>query len=85
MRRLLAKRLRAARLSCGFQDVRAFADALDMPAERYERFEEGLEEPGYDDLAHIAKITGKTLDFLITGAGRAASWLAWTVPVLATV
>lgn len=82
--RLLAKRLRAARLSCGFQDVKAFASALDMPAERYERFEEGLERPDFEDLRIISKITGKNMDFLINGASRVAMWLVWTVPALAT-
>jgi transcriptional regulator with XRE-family HTH domain len=73
--RMLAKRLKIARLASGFNDVESFAHALDMPATKYERFEEALEQPSLDDLRLISKITGKSLDFLISGMARAAALL----------
>lgn len=63
---LLGRRLRASRLSLGF-DADNFAEELGMTPDAYEQVELGEKEPGLIALVHAAKITGKSLDFLVTG------------------
>lgn len=63
----LSRRLRAARIATGFSDPGDFAGAAHITSKRYQRIEEGLAEPLVDELLTIAKLTGLTIDFLITG------------------
>jgi hypothetical protein len=44
-----------------------------MRTKRYRAIEDGEKAPTLDELIAIARITGKTLDFLITGAARIAA------------
>jgi transcriptional regulator with XRE-family HTH domain len=66
VRLMLGRRLRSARASLGF-DVDAFAEELGLSPETYKRIEEGKVAPDLKTLVLAAKITGKSLDFLLTG------------------
>jgi transcriptional regulator with XRE-family HTH domain len=63
---LLGRRLRASRLVLGF-DAQNFAEELGLMPEVYARIELGKKEPPLGALIRAAKITGKSLDFLLTG------------------
>lgn len=62
----LGRRLRAARLSLGF-GAEDFAEELGIKPEAYERIEQGERCPPLGTLVQVAQITGKSLDFLLTG------------------
>lgn len=64
---LFGRRLRAARVATGF-DLSHFAEELGIPVQEYEKIEQGTQAPALDDLVYAARITGKSLDFLLTGA-----------------
>jgi transcriptional regulator with XRE-family HTH domain len=66
LRVLLGRRLRASRLSLGFE-AEHFADELGLSTETYTRIEQGEMAPPLNALIYAAKITGKSLDFLLTG------------------
>jgi transcriptional regulator with XRE-family HTH domain len=83
----LPNRLRAARLAAGFSDPAVFAKFVHIKPTRYKAIEAGKEAPTLDELSLIARITNKTLDFIVRGmSGRAVEtitpFLVGAIPVL---
>ena len=64
---LFGRRLRASRVAIGF-GVGAFAAELGLSSEDYEKIENGNMQPDLDTLICIAKLTDRSLDFLIAGS-----------------
>jgi transcriptional regulator with XRE-family HTH domain len=67
-----AVRLHAARIAAGYSTMRDFAAALGVEEARYRRWEAAETEPDILHLQRIAKLTGASLDSLITGERRLA-------------
>jgi transcriptional regulator with XRE-family HTH domain len=72
-RQAFAVRLNAARIAAGYGTMREFAAALGVEEARYRRWEAAETEPDILHLQRIAKLTGASLDSLITGERRLAS------------
>lgn len=66
-RRAFATRLEAARIASGYATMRDFAEALNVSEARYRRWEAAETEPDLFHLQRIAKLTGVSLDILISG------------------
>ena len=62
-----AFRLKATRISADFLRASYLAQAIGVEAPAYRKWERGEAEPGIADLAKIQKMTGVSLDFLISG------------------
>lgn len=62
-------RLRATRITAGFDTADAFAQALNVETPTYRSYERGERAPEYDLLAEIAKLTDCSLDWLIASYG----------------
>ena len=71
-RQAFARRLEAARIAAGYSSMRDFAAALGIQEARYRRWEAAETEPDLAFLQKIAKITGASLDSLISGDRRPA-------------
>jgi len=67
LRQAFARRLEAARVTAGYPTIRQFAEALGIAEARYRRWEAAETEPDLLHLQKIAKITGTSLDVLISG------------------
>lgn len=67
MMRDFGKRLRAARISAGYETAADFARDLGIEVARYRKYERGDAMPPVDILGTISSLTGKSLDFLILG------------------
>lgn len=67
----LSRRLRATRVSTGVQDPQHFAILVGIEPDRYQKIERSEAEPTVEELAAISLVTGKSLDFLVTGASAA--------------
>jgi len=69
---MLGRRLRAARISSGFDDPDYFAKLLGVPSASYRSLESG--RPRGSDLlgllAMVAQVTNHSLDFLVCGRER---------------
>jgi transcriptional regulator with XRE-family HTH domain len=65
-----ARRLSAAREAAGYPTMRDFAEALGVTEARYRRWEAAETEPDIFYLQKIARITGISLDTLISGERR---------------
>lgn len=63
----LGRRLRACRVAIGF-DRAHLADELMIDEAALQRIEHGQEEPDLETLSCAARLFGKSLHFLITGA-----------------
>lgn len=68
--REFAARLRAVRITAGFETADAFAEVLGIEAARYRRWERAEVEPNIESFQQIANITGYSLDWLIAGHGE---------------
>jgi transcriptional regulator with XRE-family HTH domain len=66
-RQAFANRLSAARIASGFETMRDFSEALGISEARYRRWEAAETEPDLMHLQKIARITGVSLDVLISG------------------
>lgn len=66
-RQAFANRLAAARVASGFETMREFSEALGISEARYRRWEAAETEPDLMHLQKIARITGVSLDVLISG------------------
>jgi len=66
-RAAFAARLEASRIASGFETMRDFAEALGISEARYRRWEAAETEPDLMHLQKIARLTGVSLDVLITG------------------
>lgn len=64
---LFGRRLRAARIATGFEVAEDFAHALGIDAARYAQFEAGEADPTITELRSIGMVTGRSIDFLVTG------------------
>ena len=60
-------RLKASRIAAGYEDARAFAADVGVKDGTYRKYERGEAFPVISTLEICAKLTGKTLDFLILG------------------
>jgi transcriptional regulator with XRE-family HTH domain len=67
---MFARRLSAAREAAGYPTMREFADALGVSEARYRRWEAAETEPDLFYLQKIARMTGASLDTLISGDRR---------------
>lgn len=67
LRNAFAVRLEAARIAAGFDTMREFSEALGISEARYRRWEAAETEPDLLHLQRISKITGVSLDTLISG------------------
>lgn len=61
------RRLRAARITAGYEDAIDFANDLGIDAPRYRKYERGNSMPPLDVLQDIARMTGRSLDWLLLG------------------
>ena len=66
-KRGFAKRLKAARISAGYETQIAMAERIGSEHETYRRWERAETEPPYFMLVRIGEAVGKSLDFLICG------------------
>jgi transcriptional regulator with XRE-family HTH domain len=73
LRQQFARRLQSARIAAGYATMRDFAEVLGVAEARYRRWEAAETEPDLFHLQKIAKITGASLDALISGAHRLVS------------
>lgn len=64
---MFSRRLRASRVAIGFDTPEDFARVALIEERRYEKIEAGKQMPDPDELTVIARLTGRTLDFLIAG------------------
>jgi transcriptional regulator with XRE-family HTH domain len=71
VRRAFAARLRAARVTAGFETNADLAREIGVEAETYNRWERGETEPGLASLSKIRRATGVSLDWLVAGDQRA--------------
>jgi transcriptional regulator with XRE-family HTH domain len=69
-RAAFARRLAAAREASGYATMREFADALGVSEARYRRWEAAETEPDIYHMQKIARLTGASLDSLISGDRR---------------
>lgn len=69
--RLFGRRVRAARMACGYDQPGAFAAELNVPMKQYLAIEDGKRPPDVDFLEDVARLTGRSLDFLVMGRGPA--------------
>lgn len=65
--REFGRRLRACRIAAGFENAADFAHELGIEGPTYRRYERGEAEPPFEVLISMSRLTGKTIDFLITG------------------
>lgn len=61
------RRLRAARITAGYDDATEFAKDLGIESPRYRKYERGESLPPLEILDAIAAITGRSLDWLLRG------------------
>lgn len=66
--RQFGRRLRAARLTTGYEEAADFAKDLGIEPARYRRYERGEAMPPLDILQGIARATGRNLHWLLTGS-----------------
>lgn len=64
----LGRRLRVARKTCGFS-IDAFARELEIEPGAYRGYEEGAAEPDLSTLVYVARLSGRSTDWLLTGKG----------------
>ena len=70
IRAQFARRLSAAREAAGYETMRDFAAALGIEEARYRRWEAAETEPDIFHLQRISKLTGVSLDTLVSGERR---------------
>ena len=64
-----AERLRMARLTSGYPRQEDFARALGLKTPTYAHYERPRNEPPQDTLVKVAKLTGFSIHWLVTGEG----------------
>lgn len=65
--RNFGRRLRAARITAGYEEAADFAADLSIDAPRYRKYERGESMPPLDVLEDIARVTERSLDWLLLG------------------
>lgn len=65
--RRFGKRLRASRITAGYETYKDFAAAIGLHHETYRLYEAGLRQPKFHILAAISDKLDASLDFLILG------------------
>ena len=73
LRAAFARRLEAARIAAGYETMRDFALALGIEQARYRRWEAAETEPDLHHLQKISRLTGVSLDTLVSGERRTAA------------
>ncbi|NIJ41186.1 transcriptional regulator with XRE-family HTH domain [Parvibaculum indicum] len=71
LKRDIGERIRAARMTAGFNTATDFASALDIEPLTYRRYERGEVIPDAELLVNISNLTDYTLDWMIAGKGPA--------------
>lgn len=71
--RQFGRRLRAARVTCGYEEAASFAADLAVDLAHYLQIEDGKREPELHFVEDVARLTGRSLDFLVLGRGPAVS------------
>lgn len=61
------RRLRAARITSGYEEAADFAEELGISSPRYRKYERGESMPPLDVLEDIARITERSLDWILSG------------------
>lgn len=61
------RRLRATRITAGYEEAADFAADLGIGAPRYRKYERGESVPPLDVLESIVRTTGRSLDWLLLG------------------
>lgn len=61
------RRLRAARITAGYEEATDFAEDLGIEAPRYRKYERGESLCPLDVLQDIIRLTGRTSDWLLLG------------------
>lgn len=61
------RRLRAARITAGYEEAADFAEDLGIEPPRYRKYERGESMPPLDVLEDIRRITERSLDWLLIG------------------
>jgi transcriptional regulator with XRE-family HTH domain len=67
----IGKRLRAARERAGFVTGSAFAKAMGIRPEQVSRYERGARQAGLEVLRKAAKLCNTSIDWLVSGRGKA--------------
>lgn len=65
----LGTRLKAARITAGFESAEAFAQVIREEGATYRKQERGESPPSLETLVEIARVTDYSLDWLIAGWG----------------
>lgn len=65
--RAFGRRLRAARITAGYEDAADFAADLGIEAARYRKYERGESMPPLDVLEGIVRVTERSSDWLLLG------------------
>jgi len=65
-----ARRLEAARVAAGYETMRDFSKVLGVAEATYRRWEAAETEPNIFHLQRISRLTGVSLDILISGERR---------------
>lgn len=73
MLREFGRRLRAARISAGYEEASDFASDLGIESPRYRKYERGEIMPPLDVLDGIVRLTERSLDWLLLGKRPAAT------------
>lgn len=61
------RRLRAARITAGYEEAGDFAEELGIAPARYRKYERGESMPPLDVLEDIVRITERSLDWILSG------------------
>lgn len=67
MMRAFGRRLRAARITAGYEKASEMAEKLGITSPRYRKYERGQSLPPVDILAGIVATTGRSSDWLLLG------------------
>lgn len=68
--RAFGRRLRAARITAGYEDAAEFAADLGIEAPRYRKWERGQSFVPLPYLIEISALTGRSSDWLLLGRNR---------------
>lgn len=68
--RAMGRRLRASRITAGFETADQLATRLDLHPQRYRKYERGDSVPPLDVLETLKRTLSIDLDWLLLGAGQ---------------
>lgn len=68
LNRQIGERIRASRISAGFETASDLARHIGAEPPTVRKWERGESEPRYCDLIEISRATKRSLDFIVAGA-----------------